>query len=88
MRAGGGVGSLSPPGGAFRFAATMAHAPCPAKKPGGIGTDGRLQGRGSADPPNYPVPGDFLILKMRTLVKYEDRRAAGTGHMVKQAALV
>lgn len=29
-RAGGGVGSMSPPGGAFRFAATMADAPYPA----------------------------------------------------------
>ncbi|MFZ5812149.1 MAG: hypothetical protein ACOY4F_08920 [Thermodesulfobacteriota bacterium] len=31
--------------------------------------NGRLQGRGSADPPNYPVPGVFLILKMKMVVK-------------------
>ncbi len=27
------------------------------------------KGCGSADPPNYPVPGDILILKMKTVVK-------------------
>ncbi len=27
------------------------------------------KGCGSADPPNYPVPGDILILKMKMVVK-------------------
>ncbi|WP_211922173.1 hypothetical protein, partial [Desulfolutivibrio sulfodismutans] len=71
---------------------TMADAPYPAKKPGGIGTDDRLQGRGSADPPNYPVPGTFLILKMRMVVNNGGAPGTGPGRrgrrMAKPGALV
>ncbi len=89
----GRVGSMSPPGGAPRPAATMADGPCPAKKPGGIGTDGRLQGRGSADPPNYPVPGAILIFKMKIIVNNdgtdpEPPPASGHGRLADSAWVI
>jgi hypothetical protein len=39
------------------------------KSPAGSAQMAACKGCGSADPPNYPVPGDILILKMKIVVK-------------------